>query len=263
MAEEMTQLVTVEEPPVAENEQVKALLVLLKDNDAPGWREFAVLISHMTEMERQLADALDDLQGIHERLQEVENQSLKSVLKKNYQSLQKNVNTLRQSVSELKKQVVEGCKNILEDFQVRGSVALNGITRFLHLKPALETVQKAVEKSTQACDRAVSRIDAFSKEYHKAGLHLKNMGHALRGRTAESEVKGTGWIADAFKGGFKLVRHFSSKVGQSAEQSLVALARLEYAAQGRPSVLDAMREQKEKTEKGKSVPLYSRNKESR
>ena len=89
------------------------------------------------------------------------------------------------------------------------------------------------------------------------------MGHALRGRTAESEVKGTGWVADAFKGGFKLVRHFSSKVGQSAEQSLVALARLEYAAQGRPSVLDAMREQKEKTEKGKSVSLSSRDKESR
>ena len=58
-------------------DMVKSLLVLLKENDAPGWREFAVFISHMTEMERQLADALDDLQGIHERLQEVQNQSLK------------------------------------------------------------------------------------------------------------------------------------------------------------------------------------------
>lgn len=263
MTEEMIQPATVEEPPAVEIEQVKALLVLLKENDAPGWREFAVLISHMTEMERQLADALDDLQGIHERLQEVQNQSLKSVLKKNYQSLQKNVNTMYQSVSELKKQIVEGCKTILEDFKVRGSIALNGITRFLLLKPALETVQKAVEKSTQACDRAVSRIDAFSKEYHKAGLHLKNMGHALRGRPAESEVKGTGWVADAFKGGFKLVRHFSSKVGQSAEQSLATLARLEYAAQGRSSVLEAMREQKEKAEKGKNAPSPSRDKESR
>lgn len=34
--------------PIAENEQVKELLALLKDNNTPGYEEFAKLIEHVT-----------------------------------------------------------------------------------------------------------------------------------------------------------------------------------------------------------------------
>ena len=34
--------------PIAENEQVKELLALLKDNNTPGYEEFARLIGHVT-----------------------------------------------------------------------------------------------------------------------------------------------------------------------------------------------------------------------
>ena len=38
--------------PIAENEQVKELLALLKDNNTPGYEEFAKLIEHVTGMEQ-------------------------------------------------------------------------------------------------------------------------------------------------------------------------------------------------------------------
>ena len=72
-------------------------------------------------------------------------------------------------------------RNILADFRERGAVALNGITQFLHVRPALESIQNAAEKSMQASNRAVARIDAFSTEYHEMGRHLKNMGRTLQG----------------------------------------------------------------------------------
>lgn len=263
MPEETTQIALSGEPPIAENEQVKALLVLLKENDTPGWREFAVLISHVSGMERQLSEALEELQAIRQKMDEVQDRSLKAALQKAGKSLEKNVDALRQRLSTLKEQIVGGCKNILEDFKVRGSAALNGITGFLHLKPVLKAVQSAAKKSIEASDRAAARIDAFSTEFHEAGRHLRNMGRSIRGMEAQAEAKENGKIARAFKGGFQVERAFLSAVEKGAGRSLDSLARLEQAAQRRPSVLKTMKEQAAKTEKERSVPAPSRDKGSR
>ena len=90
-------------------------------------------------------------------------------------------------------------KSILADFKERGAVALNGITGFLHLRPALESIQNGGGKSMQASDRAVARIDAFSTEYHEAGRHLKNMGRTLQGKPAEAEAKENGRLPECSK----------------------------------------------------------------
>ena len=59
MAEGTPQPAAVPEQPIAENEQVKALLALLKDNNTPGYEEFAKLIGHVSEMEQRLSEATE------------------------------------------------------------------------------------------------------------------------------------------------------------------------------------------------------------
>lgn len=249
--------------PIAENEQVKELLALLKDNNTPGYEQFASLIGHVTEMEQRLLETAEELKAMRQFIQEVQDHSLKSRLQQSYQKLEENVDALRQRISELKEQIVEGCKGILKDFKERGAVALNGITQLLHIRPALEAVQNTSEKGIQACNRAVSRIDAFSTEYHEAGRHLKNMGRAIQGKPAEAEAKENGKLASIFKGGFKVQRTLIASISRGAKRSLNTLARLEQAAERRPSVLKAMREQAAKTELAKKQPAPSRDKESR
>lgn len=197
--------------PIAENEQVKELLALLKDNNTPGYEEFAKLIEHVTGMG----------------------------------------------------QIINGCRNILADFRERGTVALNGITQFLHVRPVLESIQSAAEKSMQANNRAVARIDAFSTEYHEMERHLKNMGRAIQGKPAETDAKENGKIARVFKGAFKVEGALISSINRNAEWALNTLARLEQTAERRPSVLEAMREQAAKTEPAKKQPASSHDKESR
>ena len=124
-------------------------------------------------------------------------------------------------------------------------------------------MQAAPQKSIEASDRPAARIDAFSTEFHEAGRHLKNMGRSIRGREAQSEAKENGKIARAFKGGLKVERAFLSAVEKGAGHSLDSLARLEQAAQRRPSVLKTMKEQAAKAEKERSVPAPSRDKGSR
>ena len=173
------------------------------------------------------------------------------------------MDAMRQRILELKGQVIEGCKNILKDFADRGAVALNGVSRFLRLGPALEAVQAAAEKTVQSSDRAVSRIDAFSTEFHEAGRHLKNMGRSIQGKPAQAEAKENGRVADAFKGAFRIERAFASAIGENVGLSLNALARLEQRAQRRPSVLEAMREQAAKAAPVKNRPEASYGKGSR
>ena len=249
--------------PIAENEQVKELLALLKENNTPGYEEFAKLIDHVTVMEERLLETTEELKAMRHAIQEVQDHSLKSRLQQSYQKLEGNVDSLRQRISELKEQIVEGCKSILKDFKERGTVALNGITQFLHIRPALEAIQSAAEKSMQASDRAVARIDAFSAEYHEVGRHLKNMGRTLQGKPTMSEAKENGKIAAVFKGGFKVQRALIFSISRCAERSLNTLAWLGQTAERRPSVLKAMREQAANTEPAKKQPAPSHDKDSR
>ena len=216
--------------PIAENEQVKELLALLKDNNTPGYEEFAKLIEHVTGMEQRLSEATEELKAVRQEMQGLQNHSLKDALQKSCKAMETNISVMRHRLSELKGQIINGCRNILADFRERGAVALNGITQFLHVRPALESIQNAAEKSMQASNRAVARIDAFSTEYHEMGRHLKNMGRTIQG---------------------------------NAEWALNTLARLEQTAERRPSVLEAMREQAAKTEPAKKQPAPSHDKESR
>lgn len=150
--------------PIAENEQVKELLALLKDNNTPGYEEFSKLIEHVTGMEQRLLEATEELKAVRQEMQGLQNHSLKDALQKSYTAMEANISVMRHRLSELKGQIINGCRNILADFRERGTVALNGITQFLHVRPVLESIQSAAEKSMQASNRAVARIDAFSTE---------------------------------------------------------------------------------------------------
>ena len=190
--------------PIAENEQVKELLALLKDNNTPGYEEFSKLIEHVTGMEQRLLEATEELKAVRQEMQGLQNHSLKDALQKSYTAMEANISVMRHRLSELKSQIINGCRNILTDFRERGAVALNGITQFLHVRPVLESIQSAAEKSMQVSNRAVARIDAFSTEYHEMGRHLKNMGRAIQGKPAETDAKENGKVARVFKGAFKV-----------------------------------------------------------
>ena len=68
--------------PIAENEQVKELLALLKDNNTPGYEEFAKLIEHVTGMEQRLLEATEELKAVRQEMQGLQIHYLKDALQK-------------------------------------------------------------------------------------------------------------------------------------------------------------------------------------
>lgn len=263
MAEEMAQTVTGEEQPIAENEQVKALLALLKENHSPGYEDFTKLIESVTTMEGRLTAAVGELAAMREDLQRMQDHSLKTSLQKTCKALEANVVSMQQKLSKLKGWIVGGCRHILEDFKERGTAALNGITQFLYLKPVLEAIRQGAESHQQASNRAMEKIDTFVSEYHEAGKHLKNMRLALMGKEPVQEAKTAGEIARCIKSPYRVSQACMGTMKKSAERALDALERLEQAAQHRPSVLKAMRDRAVKAGPEKSQTAPSHDKDSR
>lgn len=82
MAEERQQTDLGTETPIAENEQVRALLALLKEKDSPAYADFAELIESVTGMEKRLSIAVGELATMREDLQKMQDHSLKASLQK-------------------------------------------------------------------------------------------------------------------------------------------------------------------------------------
>ncbi|MFQ9702619.1 MAG: DUF6674 family protein [Enterocloster clostridioformis] len=54
---------------------MKELLALLKENQSPAVKELLEAIGHVSEMEKQLASAVDELKAMRQELQGLQNKT--------------------------------------------------------------------------------------------------------------------------------------------------------------------------------------------
>ena len=233
---------------LAENEYVKELLAVLKENPSPSGKDFAEMVAHVGELESRLAEAVEELKTMRQELQQVQNRSLKAVLQKSCKSLEDNISNMRQKLAELKDHIIEGCQKALSAFKERGTSALDGLSRFFHIKPLLEGIKKAADASIRIDDNAVSKIQNFAAEYHQAGRHLKNMGRTLIGKEPVQEPKAPGRLSKVIAAPYKVNRACMTAAKRNIEKAIGSLDRLQESSERRPSVLKAMQENSEKVQ---------------
>ena len=160
----------------------------------------------------------------------------------------------------MKEKVVEGCKKTLAAFRERGVSALAHTAEFLHIRPALEGISRELEKNIVFDDRALSIIEAASKEYHEAGRHLKNIVRAVQGREALHDPKGPGALARGLSLPFRQDRRLMCAMQSRTAGALKRLEHLEQAA--RPPIRQTMEEcaklAKAQESKERAAPAVSR-----
>ena len=57
---------------LVENEYVKELLAVLKENPSPSGKDFAEMVAHVGELESRLAEAVEELKTMRQELQQVQ-----------------------------------------------------------------------------------------------------------------------------------------------------------------------------------------------
>ena len=149
---------------LVENEYMKELLAVLKENPSPSGKDFAAMVAHVGELESRLAEAVEELKTMRQELQQVQNRSLKAVLQRSCKALEQNISNMSRKLSELKKLIIGGCKEAFAALKKHGTAAMDGLPRFFHIKPLLEGIKKAVDSSIRIDDKDFHKSQNFAAD---------------------------------------------------------------------------------------------------
>ena len=132
--------------PIAENEQVKELLALLKENSTPGYEEFAKLIEHVTGMEQRLLEATEELKAVRQEMQGLQNHSLKDALQKSCKAMETNISVIDEFHLLLKGQTGSFSVEIWKRFRKWGGIP-SGLTQNVKDLLASREIENIFENS--------------------------------------------------------------------------------------------------------------------
>lgn len=248
--------------PIVENEYVKELLAILRENNAPSAKDFLAVLQQVGAMEHQLDAAVKELAAMRQELQAAQEQNhpVKSTMQKAVISMQGQVLDLRERLAELKQNIIDGCKNALAAFKEKGISALNNVTRFFKVRPMLESMRDNLDSNIRSNDKTIAKIEAISTEYHEAGRHLKNMGRAMLGKESIQKAQPPGKMAAVISAPFRAERSHLADMKKSVEKAIGAMIRLEErAAEKKPSIREALNTHSQKAAKEtKDAPTAER-----
>ncbi|CUX24599.1 hypothetical protein BN3590_00397 [Clostridium sp. C105KSO15] len=248
--------------PIAENEYVKELLAILRENNAPSAKDFLAVLQQVGAMERQLDTAVKELAAMRQELQTVQEQNhpVKSTMQKAVISMQGQVLDLRERLTQLKQNIIDGCKNALAAFKEKGISALDNVTRFFKVRPMLESIRGNLDSNIRSNDKTIAKIEAISTEYHEAGRHLKNIGRAMLGKESIQKAQPPGKMAAVISAPFRAERSHLADMKKSVEKAIGTMIRLEErAAEKKPSIQEAISTHNQKMAKEtKDAPTTER-----
>jgi len=243
--------------PLAENEHVKELLGILRDNgkDAAGLNALLDHVKGMEDFVKKAESKIEDMKSQLEEMKEIQNHPIKTALQNTIKSLEAKVSEIKAHLAELKSNIIEGCKNAVTAFKEKGIGALNNLASFFKIKSGLEAIKSDSIGAISLSDKAVAKIESFSKEYHMSGRHIKNMGRIMIGKKPIDAVKESGILAKAFSAPYKASKDINIAIVNQVNKMIAGLDNLKQKAEAqrdtrassdkKPTLFERLSEKKE------------------
>ena len=266
---------TTSNTPIAENPDVKELLSILKDNGKDA-SVFLNLLGQVTSMENNFNKAVEELTAMRKEISAMRDERdhpVRTALQNTAKAMEEKINAMREQLNEIKAKIVEGCKNAVSAFKEKGVAALNGVAKFFRIKPMFEALRKNIQNNIKTDQAAVVKIEAMATRYHTAGMHLRNVGRALRGKEPVDEIKPNGKLAKLVAAPFRSEMKHMTKAFKNTDNAIAALDRLEKAVpqkivkkergEKKPSTLETMKTlQKQIETERQNTPTKAKRKEA-
>ena len=213
---------------LAENPYVQELFSVLKENskDTAGLTALLGYVKQMEDFVKSAEGQIGDMKSQIGEMKEIQKHPIKTILKITAESLQAKVTSIKDQLNKIRSSIVEACKNTLTAVKNTGVTALDKIAGFLSIKKACEQIQKDCNQAMARCDKSVNQIEQFSKEYHKTGLHLKNMFRVILGREVIEQPKENGKLAKTICAPYKAQRKCLNSICKAATKAADKLGEL-------------------------------------
>ena len=177
--------------------------------------------------ENRIADMKSQLDD----LKEIQDHPIKNALQKTIKTLETKVAEIKEQIADLKSGIIEGCKNAVSAFKENGISALDKLASFFQLKSGLQAVKNNIDKVIDTLDKAVNKIEMFSKEFHEAGRHLKNAARLLIGKEPIDTAKESGKLAKAVCTPYNAQKKCLVGINTQINKIIKALNRIEQSAE--------------------------------
>jgi chromosome segregation ATPase len=227
-----------------QNPRVQEFLALLAQNGGGSRAEFMLMMAQLASIQRQLDEAtrnLADMRSEIAALREDSRHPIRAALRRIADRLDNAIQEARAKLGEIKATIIEGVTQVVEAAKEKGVVALDKAAGFVGAKEKLAGLRDYLDGEVAEADKSIAKIEAVNAEYHKTGMHLRNIGRTLMGKEALQEPKPMGALAKGFRAPYKAVRAILAGASHNVTKAIGGLERLEKAA--RPSAIEAMRKQ--------------------
>lgn len=216
-----------------ENEYVAELFSILQsqNKDTSG---LDALIGHVKGMEdfvKQAENRIADMKAQLDTMKEIQNHPVKTKLQRAIKALESKVAEVKEQIAELKTAIISGCKDAVTAFKEKGISALDKLASFFHIKGGLRAINNNLVESVNRCDKAVTDINAFAKEYHSAGRAMKNMARIAVGKKPIDAQKEAGKLARAVSAPYKAEKTCLLGIKKAVSAAIVKLEQIEQGAE--------------------------------
>lgn len=271
-------------PDFDQRPEIVGLIQILHDN---GKNEQAAalvdLIAHVKAMEdavKTCTGTIVEMKSQLDTMQEVQNHPIKNSLQSTIKGLENDAKNVKGFCGRVKNDIINGCKNALEAVKDKGIEVLGKLASFFNLREHCEKVETNAQNAINRCEKAITRIETFSTEYHKAGNALKNLGRMLVGKDPVDKTVEIGKLANALCTPFRNSIENNTEIRDNATKAIEAIDRLserveaiqekrtaakdakDNKATKEPSFKDVMSDAKTKAEahNSKNTPAETRDK---
>ena len=252
-----------------ENDVLKQFMELLnQQNMGEQSQDFMELFKYAAGMQLQLAVMAEELQGVRqqlEQLQENQPKSVKENLMDKVAHLQEKITDLSERLSAIKDHLAETAAQAVNAFKEKGKsemcrVVQKGISG---MKSALEDFRERLAETMLDYQKTANQIDSIGDELKQIGNSVSNVGRLLAG-------KGTKEVSDE-KPGIGLTRVINKPVKKAVENLRKMIASVDRAFEkldrlserfsvgkeaekgGRESLKDKLSQMKAKTDQQKKT----------
>ena len=212
-----------------QNPHVQELYSMLKDNG----KDTAVLdtlIDCVSRLEQNVAASENQITAMKSQIdgmKEIQEHSIKHALLNTVKGLEQDVKEAKGFISEIKNSIIQGCKNAVQAVKESGIKALDNLASFFNVKAPFQNMEQYATQRIERCNKAIGKIEAFAREYHKVGMGLKNMARVLTGKERIDTPKEVGKLAAAVSAPFKAARTLAATDRNIARSAINAIDRLE------------------------------------
>lgn len=146
------------------------------------------LVNYIDKMEFQFDELLTEIKEIRLTLESIQNPQTKSIMRKTVDSVEVVVVKGKEEIKNIKTYVKTTIYNAVDSFKDKGKQALISSTEALKIKPALESVRKALFFLDNSLDKSILKTNELTSEFRKAKQGIKNIGLLMIGKRPNNSI---------------------------------------------------------------------------